>query len=123
MIRVVIDTNVVVSAALVGHGFPAAVLDLVFAGDLVPCVSAAVLAEYDDVLSRPRIRVKAARVHAIRETIATVAVVVEPKVPLNVCSDPDDNAIMECAVEAHADFVIPGNTRDFPAEHQVKALS
>ena len=57
MIRAVIDTNVVVSAALVAHGFPAVVLDLVFAGDLVPCVSAAVLAEYDDVLSRPRIRV------------------------------------------------------------------
>ena len=52
MIRAVIDTNVVVSAALVGHGFPAAVLDLVFEGDLVPCVSAAVLAKYDDVLSQ-----------------------------------------------------------------------
>ena len=118
MIRAVIDTNVVVSAALVGHGFPAAVLDLVFAGDLVPCVSAAVLAEYDDALSRPRIRVKASRAQAIRETIATVAILVEPKVPLSVCSDPDDNAIMECAVEAHADFVITGNTRDFPPEHQ-----
>jgi len=118
MIRAVIDTNVVVSAALVRRGFPAAVLDLVFAGDIVPCVSAKVLAEYDEVLARPRIRVDGSRARAIRETIAKVAIVVEARLSLDVCSDPDDNMLMECAVEAGADFLITGNTRDFPSRYK-----
>ena len=118
MIRVVVDTNVVVSATLVRHGNPAAVLDLVFAGAIVPCVSKAVLAEYEEVLSRPRIRVDAGRSKAILGTIARVAIVVEPQVSLEVCTDPDDDVFMECAVEAQADSLITSNTRDFPSQYE-----
>ena len=54
MIRVVIDTNVLVSALISRHGPNARVLDLILADKIRPCVSEAVLNEYGGVLGRPK---------------------------------------------------------------------
>jgi len=53
MIRVVLDTNVLVSALLIQEGIEAAVLSRIIEGKLIWCVSEAVLAEYATVLERP----------------------------------------------------------------------
>lgn len=47
MIRVVIDTNVVVSANLNDDGLPAALMDLAVGKHILVCVSDAVLVEYE----------------------------------------------------------------------------
>jgi putative PIN family toxin of toxin-antitoxin system len=60
--KVVIDTNVVVSAALVDQGLPAAILDLAANRIIRMFVSPAVLAEYDTVLRRPRLSLNPATV-------------------------------------------------------------
>jgi len=52
MIRVVFDTNILFSAAYKRVGVPAQVLDLVVRGILTPCIPDAVMAEYQDVLTR-----------------------------------------------------------------------
>src|SRR5580658_8889348 len=62
MIRVVIDTNVVVSANLRDEGLPAAILDLAAQKRILMCVSAAVLAEYKEVLNRPHLTVGPRRI-------------------------------------------------------------
>src|SRR5580700_5191474 len=54
MIRVVLDTNVVVSAMLLSGGLPEAVFDLAMNGEVQLYVSEPILAEYEDVLRRPR---------------------------------------------------------------------
>ena len=54
MIRVVIDTNILVSALLQPESLPAAVLTLALSDELRFCVSDAVFAEYDEVIRRPR---------------------------------------------------------------------
>ena len=56
MIRVVIDTNVVVSANLIDEGLPASILDLAANKKILMVVSVPVLAEYEKVLSRPRLK-------------------------------------------------------------------
>src|SRR5437868_595735 len=56
MIRVVIYTNVVVSALLQPEGLPAAVLMLTLSREIQLCVSDAVFAEYDDVIRRARLK-------------------------------------------------------------------
>ena len=53
MIRVVLDTNVLVSGLLSEHGPPGLIVDLVFAGELALVYDARLLAEYRDVLVRP----------------------------------------------------------------------
>ncbi len=54
MTRVVVDTNVLVSALLTEHGAEATVLDLLNAGKLYWCISDAILVEYREVLGRSK---------------------------------------------------------------------
>jgi len=117
VIRVVIDTNVVVSATLVRHGYPAAILDLVVSGAIAPDVSIPILAEYREVLARPRIMKSAAGAREIVAAIKAGGLVVEPFEKLTVCADPDDDIFVECAVQSGADFLITGNVRDFPSSY------
>lgn len=118
MIRVVIDTNVVVSAALTRAGLPAAVMDLVADGQIVACFSPAILEEYREVLSRARIGIDLAQAELLLELLSSVGVLVHPVAALNITPDPDDDMFIECAEEAGADFLITGNSRHFP--HQYK---
>ena len=46
------------------------------------------------------------------------AILVVPRKRLEVTRDPDDNKVLECALEARADYVVTGNTRDFPSRFQ-----
>ena len=56
MIRVVLDTNIIVSALLQPLGPPAQVFVLAVGGSIQPCVSGSVYAEYEDAISRPRFK-------------------------------------------------------------------
>lgn len=58
MIRVVLDTNIIVSALLQPLGPPAQVLLMAVDGSIQLCVSASVFAEYEEVIRRPRLRRK-----------------------------------------------------------------
>ena len=64
MIRVVIDTNVVVSATLNDKGPSAAILDLAANQRILMFASPPVLAEYEEVLRRPRFKVDSARIES-----------------------------------------------------------
>jgi len=61
MIRVVIDTNVLVSALLTSGGLPEAVINLAISGAVQWCASESVLAEYEDVVKRPRLAIDAGK--------------------------------------------------------------
>jgi uncharacterized protein len=116
MIRVVIDTNVVVSAAISRQGPPAVILDLIAAGKLAPCVSPVLLAEYHDVLTRPHLSLDPARVQSLLEAMERISFHVVPVHRLSVCErDDDDNRVLECAGASDAKYLITGNTKHFPA--------
>ena len=116
MIRVVLDTNVVVSAHINLEGLEASVLDLVFQKRLELFVSEPVLAEYDLVLSRPRLRLDPRRVaHSLAE-IRKISMSVRPSSIVSAAADPTDNRFLECAEAASADFLVTGNKRHFPKQ-------
>jgi uncharacterized protein len=115
MIRVVIDTNVVVSANLRDEGLPAAILDLAANKRILMCVSEAVLAEYKDVLNRPRLKLAAKRVARSLAVIRKTSLVVKPTRTVTVIkNDEPDNRLLECAHAASADYLVTGNTKHFP---------
>lgn len=70
MIRVVIDTNVVVSANLVDEGPSAVILSLAINRKILMFVSTAVLAEYEKVLNRPRLKFNPERIKAVMASSA-----------------------------------------------------
>jgi len=122
MIRVVLDTNILFSAAFKRVGVPAQVLDLVAPGILTPCVSDAVMAEYLDVLARPVLLPHAEAAREILALMNRFAVHVFPTERLALCSDPDDDRFLECAVAARAAFLITGNLRHFPKHYDPVAI-
>jgi putative PIN family toxin of toxin-antitoxin system len=61
MIRVVFDTNILYSAILKPVGLSARAFDLITAGQIIPCVSDALLDECRDVLFRPELAAHAQR--------------------------------------------------------------
>ncbi len=116
--KVVLDTNVVVSAHLTAGGLEAFVLDLALASKLQLCVSPAILAEYDGVLRRRGFRIDSKRVTQSLRLIRRRAMNVTPTLTLSVSPDPDDNRFLECAEAADADYLVTGNKRHFPAKHR-----
>ena len=117
MIRVVLDTNVLFSAIYTHRGNPAFLIDLVAAGSLTPCVSDAVMEEYEDVLTRPILQPHRVRTRELLRFLTQFAVHVSPGNTLALCSDPDDNRFLECAVAAGAGYLVTGNIRHFPRHY------
>jgi putative PIN family toxin of toxin-antitoxin system len=115
-IRVVLDTNVVVSAHLNSEGYEGSVLDLALSGKLRMFVSEAILREYESVLRRPKFRLKPLDVSRSLRLLQAAARVVAPYGQLNAARDPGDNRFLECAEAAKADYLVTGNKRHFPKQ-------
>jgi putative PIN family toxin of toxin-antitoxin system len=114
MTRVVLDTNVVVSAHLNEAGSESAVLKLAFAGHLTLFVSEPILTEYEGVLLRRKFSLDAHRIRCSLARIREASTVVQPLRTVWVSSDEADNRFLECAETAQADYLVTGNKRHFP---------
>lgn len=115
MLKVVYDTNVVVSGLLNEEGIPAALLDLALQKKVKLFISPPLLGEYKGVLKRPKFELSPTSVNRFIIQLKWACTLVEPKTCLNVVKrDPHDNRILACALEAGADYIVTGNTRHFP---------
>jgi len=111
-VRVVADTNTVVSALLWG-GPPAAVLTAAREGRITLCTSATLIAELEDVLGREKF---AARITQVGSTVAqllagyrALVTLVRPAALAPTARDPDDDHVLACALGAQASLIV---TRD-----------
>ena len=118
MLKAVLDTNVILSAHLNSEGPSKVILDLLFARYFRSFVSNPLLEEYEEVLRRPRFGCDPREVARSMRLIRSAAILVVPRKAIKIASDPDDNKILECALEGRADFVVTGNIRDFPHRFQ-----
>ncbi len=108
--RVVLDTNVLVSAVLFG-GPPRQILEGAIAGTFDCFLSLALLDELRDVLQRPKFGLSAQTAWTVAEELSAVCEIVSPTQRLEVIEvDPDDNRVLECALEAKVDFIVSGDT-------------
>jgi putative PIN family toxin of toxin-antitoxin system len=118
LLKVVLDTNIVVSAHLQGAGFPAFVLDLTLASKIQLYVTAEILEEYEVVLRRPRFGINPKKITQSIRLIKRKAKRVKPTRKLSVSPDPDDNRFIECAEKAEADYLVTGNLRHYPSKYK-----
>ena len=118
MLRIVVDTNVVVSALLKPQSNPALILSLFIQGDCTVCLSKEIFTEYEEVLARDKFKgLDEAEVKKLLSIFTRRALWVVPKVLIyDVAKEPADNAFLECALEAKADFLITGNIHHFPVK-------
>lgn len=113
--RVVVDTNVLVSATIKFHGAEAAVLDLIADHQLNVAVSDPILAEYQDVLFRPHLHLDLARVEFTLRLMVLEGTLITPSMRLFISRDESDNRFLECAEASDAHYLVTGNKRHFPA--------
>ncbi len=114
MIRVVLDTNVVVSAHLNDEGYERYVFDLALADRIEIVVSEKILTEYEDVLGRREFAISARHLAKVLRLIRAGARLVNPRRRLTAASDPDDNCFLECSEAGRADYLVTGNKWHFP---------
>jgi uncharacterized protein len=107
LIRVVADSNIYVSALRFG-GRPEEFLKAAENGRYVLVVSEPILSEVAEVFSRKfgwsedQVAIGVGRIRAVAELTA-------PTVQLSACDDPDDNRILEAAVDGEADYILSGD--------------
>jgi putative PIN family toxin of toxin-antitoxin system len=112
-VRLVLDTNAAVSG-LLWHGNPGKLIDAAQAGSLILCASAPLLAELHGVLGREKfakhLQVRELTATEIFEGYAALTIVVVPAIiPPAIIDDPDDDAVLACAVAAKVDLVVSGD--------------
>jgi uncharacterized protein len=113
-LRMVVDTNVLISAALKPAGLQRTVLLLAITKPARLYVSRPILIECAAVLARPELRIRKGLRQQLLQLIKNHSYVVTPSRRLDVTSDPDENIFLECADSAAADYLVTGNQRDFP---------
>lgn len=113
--KIVLDTNVLVSGLLRSQGNPAQVVALALAGAVQVCHDPRILAEYAEVLARPRFKFDPERVREVLAKLELDGVAVEPPDQRLDLPDPDDEPFLAVALAASADYLVTGNLIDFPA--------
>jgi len=124
-LKIVLDTNVLVSGILSPHGPPAAVVRALLTERVTLCFDERILAEYRDVLTRSKFSFDR---DLVDELIDFLAAAGSPTLaaPLSVAlPDQADGMFIEVAVASQADFLVTGNLKHFPnkAVESVKVIA
>ena len=108
-LKIVLDTNILVSALVFG-GKPKTVLEAVIEGRARLILSDPLLEELKGVLEGSKFRYPQKATQVILDSLILIADVVTPLVEIHhITRDPDDNRVLECAIEGHADFIVSGD--------------
>lgn len=124
--RVVIDTNVLVSATLNPYGSPGRIIDAVLAGPLIVLHDDRILSEYCEVLLRPAFCFDVETIQAFLDFIAAQGEHVSAKEIAVSLPDEDDLPFLQVAVAASAEALITGNLRHYRpirGKHHVRVVT
>jgi putative PIN family toxin of toxin-antitoxin system len=109
-VRVVADTNILISALLFG-GVSEQVFLAGLRGEIQLVTSKPLLKELERILKN-KFKLDTQLVKQVIDEIRNVAEVVEVSSYLNVISHPEeDNRVLECAVDGKVDFIVTGDTK------------
>ena len=121
MIYAVIDTNVLVSAYLT-HNLSSAttkVVDALFRGRICPLYNEEIMAEYEEVLSRPHFRIGSEQLETLMAYIRKHGVATERTPFEDLLVDEDDRVFYEVALTEEDSFLVTGNLKHYPVDPRV----
>ena len=119
--RVVIDTNVIVSAFLSPSGKPAQILRMALQRELVICIDTAILVEYEQVLSRPKFcgKMHAQEIRRFIDLLYDIGVVINSTSGHVALADESDRKFYDVS-KASGAVLITGNQKHYPDEPWIK---
>ena len=106
--RIVIDTNVLISGVFFG-GFPRKILSAVVGQKITACATAEIINEYEDIVQEMINRKQGHINRAILSPLIKAMEIIEPVTHVEICRDSDDNKFLECAKDSHALYIISGD--------------
>jgi putative PIN family toxin of toxin-antitoxin system len=113
-LRIVVDTNVLVSGILSPHGPPATVLRLLLNEHVSLCFDERIMSEYRDVLTRGKFGFDSDLVEDVLSFLEVTGVPVVAN-PLSInLPDPADLMLLEVSHSGSAEFLVTGNLGHFP---------
>jgi len=113
--RVVLDTNILVSALLSPTGNPARIYKMFLTGVLSLVLSRDIFEEYQEVLQRPRLRIPANDAKTVLAAVWLYGEKITPFPSTNAMIDEDDRVFYDTAKTADA-YLITGNKKHYPHE-------
>jgi putative PIN family toxin of toxin-antitoxin system len=117
-LRLVLDTNVLISALWTPGSVPALAIDAIFAHDVRVLYDARILAEYRTVLSRPKFK----KIDPVSAAALIASLVARGERMVDVgrwpgaLKDEDDRSFVEVALSGRANVLVTGNLRDYPQD-------
>ena len=119
----VIDTNVLVSAMLKFQSVPGKIANEALLGDLIPLLSEEIIAEYREVLARPKFKFNQNTVEILIDGIVDRGIFVDAVPVEEIIPDPKDIVFYEVVMEGrkeHDDtYLVTGNTKHFPTKSYI----
>jgi putative PIN family toxin of toxin-antitoxin system len=114
MITLVMDTNVLISGLLSPHSHSARLVGLIAEGLIRVAFDERILAEYREVLARPKFPFQPAQIEALLTQIEEEGLKITPLPIATRLPDSDDLPFLEVALSAKVDFLVTGNKKHYP---------
>jgi putative PIN family toxin of toxin-antitoxin system len=112
--KIVLDTNVLVSGVLRPHSIPGSILNAVLDERITVLIDDRILFEYRDVLERPKFDFPPNYIESVLEFFEHRGDYVTAPPVADLMTDSGDVPFYEVAIAGVADFLVTGNERHFP---------
>lgn len=116
--KVVLDTNVLVSGLLCPYSVPGEIVQMVASGILELCYDARILSEYRNVLLRPSFPFDQIHIDNLLDQIKTCGHLAATKPLAKKFPDPNDEPFLEAALAEKARCLVTGNLKHYPVKNR-----
>lgn len=106
--KIVIDTNVIISGVFFG-GFPRKILTSVVGQKITACATAEIINEYEEIVQEMIERKQGHINQSILTPLIESMEIIEPVTHVEICRDPDDNKFLGCAKDSHSLYIVSGD--------------
>ena len=118
--KIVVDTNVLISGLLNPNGSPAMVLNLIVNDKVTLLMDSRIYSEYSEVLRRPKFNFKDEWINPLLDFIRMEGEFILPEPCSIELLDSDDIVFYEIAKSGKATYLVTGNTKHFPKDKIIK---
>lgn len=116
--KIVLDTNVLVSGLLTPFGPSGEIVRMVSAGKLILYIDARILSEYHEVLQRPKFKFNNDHINTLVSFIKRNGQFVSALPIKSPLPDPDDEPFLQVAIAGNVSSLITGNIVHYPPSHR-----
>ena len=117
--KIVLDTNVLVSGLINPDGTPAEILNLILLQKIILLFDNRIINEYNNVLKREKFQFSDDLIIPLMDFIKNEGVYVNSEPVKKVFTDPDDKKFYEVFINGNADYLVTGNINHFPKENKI----